>query len=60
MILHNMTCADTIPEQCADCLLLKQCRELNCLKRRKCASRKVEPNDIRDEMSELTETLILR
>lgn len=60
MLLHNMTCSDKIPAQCTDCLLLRQCRELNCIKRTKCKSRRIEPNDIRDEMSELTETLILR
>jgi len=60
MLLHNMTCADKIPPQCTDCLLLRQCRELNCIKRTKCKSRRTEPNDISDTMTELSEALKLR
>lgn len=60
MILCNRTCVDTPPKQCRECVLLKQCTELNCLKRSSCKSRTTETNDVSDEMRELAQTLILR
>ena len=60
MKLCNMTCIDRMPKQCQDCVLQKQCLELNCLKRSPCKSRTTETNDVSDEMRELAQTLILR